>query len=334
MELTVVGVDHRSTPDEIRARLHLDADARRRVLARIATTFPGCEALLLVTCNRTELVLAEPEGRHAADVWHVVLDEAMHGGVVRVSHEPCGAAGVARARRTGREAAEHLLRVAAGLESAVLGDVDVLRQLRTARDEAVAAGTCGKHLHRLVREALRTGKQVRHRTALAAGGAGIGSATAALVADELSDRGGVVVVGAGVAARGVLTQLRRHGLEDVVVVNRTPARAAAVARTTGACWRPPEDLTDVVVHARAVVVAAPGWQLDADWWDDVLRRRGDRPAPLVVDVCLPRAVAGWYAEVEERVARLAAAGVDPEHVSRTRSRLRRALHHRVTVLRG
>lgn len=287
MQLTAVGVDHRSAPAELRERLHLDAAARARVLGRVAETFPGCEALLLATCNRTELVLAEPEGRRAASVWHLVLDQA-GAPAPPVGEGPCSAAGVVRARREGTAAARHVIRVAAGLESAVLGDVDVLRQLRGARQEAVAAGTCGKFVHHLVRVALRTGKQVRHRTALASGGAGIGSATAALVTAPRVPDTRVVVVGAGVAARGVLAQLRRRGVDDLTVVNRTHARAVELARAHGARAVGATGRRAAVARADVVVVAAPGWEWSPGWWATALAGREDRPT--VVDVCLPRAV--------------------------------------------
>ncbi|WP_052668594.1 NAD(P)-binding domain-containing protein [Nitriliruptor alkaliphilus] len=288
MRLTIVGVNHRSAPEGVRERLALDAPEREALLRRVATTFPGCEAMVLATCNRTELVLAEPEGGRAADVWHLVLES--RGVSVEPGQEPCGSAEVVREQRSGCDAAHHVLRVAAGLESAVLGDVDVLRQLRRARDEAVTAGTCGKVLHRLVCEAVRTGKRVRTRTELAAGGAGIGSATAALVTAELPSADKVVVVGAGVASRGILAQLRRLGVPDRVVVNRTSARAAKVARAHGASWQPADALGDLVASVDAVVVAAPGWNLDAVWWDGVLARRTAPAELLVVDVCLPHEV--------------------------------------------
>lgn len=285
MRITLVGVNHRDAPIEVRERLHLDDAATRRLLTSIRGSFPGCEAFVLSTCNRTEVLFLEPDGHRAAEVWHLLLETAGQAGDVPA----CAAAATSRTHLTGDAAVRHLLRVVAGLDSAVLGDTELLGQVRAARDLAVEAGTVGKHLHALLRLAVSTGRRARRETSVAAGGAGIGSAVAVVVDERVPLEAPVLVLGAGVAAETVLSHLHRRGHRDLTVANRTRARAVEVALAVGASVIDWAAVPAALARVDVVVAATAGGRVvPADVWDGVLATRGH--APLVVDTALPRAV--------------------------------------------
>ena len=200
----VVGVDHLA-PIALRERVAAAAPA---LLERLAGRVGG--AALLSTCNRTELYLVGAgEGLLAeiAEAAGLAGDEAEWLWV-----------------RRGDEAAAHLFGVAAGLESQLLGETEILRQVRAAHARAEAAGPV---LGALFRHALAVGKRARARTDISRGAASVGSAAAAIVRAELpaADRRHAVLVGAGDAGRRVLVHVRTLGFARVDVVNRTVARA-------------------------------------------------------------------------------------------------------------
>jgi glutamyl-tRNA reductase len=281
VELALVGVDHRLASVAVREHLHLDAEGLGRLYALVQDRGLAVEAFALSTCNRTELLVAGARPIDGAALWDAVVQ----------------AAGGARLRvpwrfLTGDAAAAHVLRVVAGLESAVLGDSELVAQIRAARDLAHASGVLGKYLHRLLRLALTTGGRVRSDTGLAAGGAGIGSTVATAVADLLgSDRRGharVGVVGAGSAAASTLGQLHRRGVRSLEVVNRHRDRAVATAAQVGATVHDWSDLpARLASWDIAVVLTAGGVIITPEVWAQV----GPTPGLVVIDGGMPRAVA-------------------------------------------
>jgi len=292
VSLLVVGLSHRTAPVGVLERATVAHEDTRKVLTELLECEHVSEALLLSTCNRVEVYavvqtfhggLADVSGvlaRHAA----AALDE-----LSRHLYVHYAGAGV-----------EHLFRVASGLESMVVGEPQILGQLRAGYHEAVAAASIGRTLHELVQQVLRAGKRVHTET-------GIDSAAASVVAEALADASAVLqggsrsglagrralVIGAGSMGGLAATQLRRAGVAEIVVANRTAAPAQRLAAACEAEGTPAravglDDLTAALRTADVVVscTGAVGTVISAE---QVLTARTDRTAPLVIcDLGLPR----------------------------------------------
>lgn len=210
------------------------------------------EVVLVATCNRLELYGAPSPG-DAPDPRVRAAEMATRWmGSERAGRELLEAATV----HTGADAARHLLRVSAGLESQVLGDAQVLGQIRRAFRDAVDAGAAGPVLHRLFETALRAGKRVAAETALTASRSTVGAEAAAVAARRagpLAERR-CVVVGCGKTGEQAARRLAKLGAGELVLVNRSPARAAALAIELRARAAPWETLHQEVARADVAVV--------------------------------------------------------------------------------
>jgi glutamyl-tRNA reductase len=258
--LDLVGVSHHRSPVEVRERVAYDR-AEAAALARTLAGEQG-ETVVLSTCNRTEVYAV------AADAERPFRDAGVETAVYRLHDEG---------------AALHLFRVAAGLDSMVPGEGEILGQVRQAFD----SGAAGPLLDRVFRQALHVGKKVRTQTAIAESPASVSAAAAALAQQVFGDLSGrrIVVVGAGKIGAQAARSLLARGAEISVVANRTLDRAQELAAELGAepvgIERLPEELAraDVVVAS----TSAPGYLLSAA---DVPPRRG-RPL-FLIDLAVPR----------------------------------------------
>jgi glutamyl-tRNA reductase len=199
------------------------------------------------------------------------------------------------ARRRGEEAAHHLLRVAAGLESLVLGDSQVLSQVRTAYRNADRSGALGPVLHRLFDQALHAAKRVQHETTLVGGRQSVGAEAASVAARRLAPlaRRRCVVAGCGKTGERAARQLVKLGAVDVVLINRTPARAADLAAQIWGRAAPMESLHREAALADVVVVATgadrPTLHHDSLAFCREQTRTADQPL-LILDLAVPRNV--------------------------------------------
>jgi glutamyl-tRNA reductase len=283
--LHLLGVSVHSAPAAVRERLALDGEAVRAALHRGAAQLPGVEVLVLATCNRTELLVAgAADAPEAIDAWHrTVLADG--------STVACPALDGARYHLTGRAAVTHLARVACGLESSVLGDNEIVGQLRRAAEAAVAAGTLGPRLRRVVDHALMAAKRARARTDIGAGGAGVGSAAASVVLAEAPPEPRVLLLGAGDAAQVIARELVKRAPVRLAVANRSPGRAGVIAERFGAEHVPVDTLDSALLDADAVVAAtAASTPVLTAARLHALRQRRPGWSPLVVDVGMPRNV--------------------------------------------
>ena len=273
LDLHVVGISFRSASEEVREGLAFSPSQTAALLARARATLPGAELLVLSTCNRTELYVGG--AADAVDQVHQVL-RAERPTAPRLDD------GCARYHLTGADAFRHLLRVACGLDSALLGDGQVGGQVRQALTLAERAGTLGAVLSPAVAVALRTSRRARAETEIGRGAPGVGGAVAqALLSRRLDPGARVLVLGSGQAARAVTRALVKHGFHGLTVAARNGDAAHAVADQCGALTRPWAEL-DAAVRAADVVVAATAAP------EPVLR---DVPAGrLVVDAGFPRQV--------------------------------------------
>jgi glutamyl-tRNA reductase len=276
VKLALVGVSHHQAPVELRERVAVDLDAAASLARRIAN---GCEAVVLSTCNRTELYLA---CEHEAP-----LEE--HGG--RALVELAGDRGAALApvlyRLRDDSAALHLFRVSAGLDSLVPGEGEILGQVR----DAFEVGAPGPLLDRLFRQALYAGRRARVETAIGESPASVPAAAAALaqqVFGSLDDRN-VLLIGAGKMSELTARNLRSRGATIAAVANRTLAHGEELARQVEARAIGLDALTDALAGADVVVAStsAPGFVVDRPGAEAALRTRRGRPL-LFVDLAVPR----------------------------------------------
>jgi glutamyl-tRNA reductase len=290
VELAQVGVDHRSAPLTLRERVAVPSDAVGALLRAVLDEGWAAEALCVSTCNRTELyvVTASPE---AADLALASLRRLVPGA-------PDPAEGI-YVRRVGEDAAEHLFRVAAGLESAIVGETEVQGQVKEALRQGVAAGAVGRFLDRLGQAALRAGKRVRAETGLSRGVVSHGHAAAEVarrVFGDLRDRD-VLVVGAGEMASRAAAALSSLGGGTFVVANRSPEPAAALAEALGpsASAVGLDEVAQRLARAHVAVFAGGEASLSREAVAGAIARR--REPLLVLDYGVPRNVSPEAADL-------------------------------------
>jgi glutamyl-tRNA reductase len=271
MRLALVGTSHRLAPVEVRERVAFEQDEARALAHRLASD--GAEVVCLSTCNRTEIyAVGEGVEALAADALAATPD------VYRLHDE---------------EAALHLFRVAAGLDSLVPGEGEILGQVRMAYED----GATGPVLDRLLRQALHAGKKVRAETAIAESPSSVSSAAAALAQQVFGDLRGcrVLLVGAGGVSELAARNLASRGATIAWVASRTLERAGELAERHGAEALALDDLGEALAAADVVVssTSAPGFVLCAP---DIGPRKG-RPL-FLIDLAVPRDVEPAAGEVE------------------------------------
>lgn len=246
MQVVAVGVSHTSAPIELRERLAVSAERLTDTLRLLRER--TAESFILSTCNRVELYAVCGHEDSGADVLRQFL--AAHGGI------PVQAVRDASYALGHQSAVRHLLRVAAGLDSMVLGENEILGQLRRALAAARHAGTLGPVLDRLGDVALACGKRTRSSTALGHQPDSVASVAVRLAMREHDGlpTANVLVLGAGETARAVLAQLATLGSTRVSVVNRTYERAVDAAAAHGfSSARHWDDLADALSEADVVI---------------------------------------------------------------------------------
>lgn len=294
--LISLAVDYRFADVSTREFFHFSPDRLERLYAR-ADQHTREEIVAVQTCNRSELYVWQPVD--AAEE----LEEVYR----RLARRWMGSASGARQlfgtarRRAGREAVEHLFRVASGMESQVLGDGQLLGQLRDAYRLGAVQGGARSVLHRFFERALHVGKRVRSETGLSSGRYSVGAEAAAVVARRFGSLGAarVVIVGCGKTGERAARQLTKLGAHDLVLINRTPGRAEHLAHAVQGRAAPIEGLYGELALADAVIIAtastSPIVRRDA-----LLAARRDshtdREALLLVDLSMPRNVEPSVAE--------------------------------------
>ncbi|MCI0651631.1 MAG: glutamyl-tRNA reductase [Planctomycetes bacterium] len=296
-EVVCLSVNHRCADLAARERLVFGAEEAAQAMTALREAGAVDEVVLVSTCNRTEIFAAYAIGEDAAAVGAtpardgdrskplLAILEARRG--FRPEEHPRN---YETARGIG--AIRHLFRVAAGLESQLLGESQVLSQLKDAGRRAREAGTSGRILHRLWERALRVGKRVRTETAL-----GEGPVSASYAALELARKvfGSlaelrILVIGAGEI--GLLTMENLTGVPHgaLTIMNRTREEAEQVAARFGGRVRSFDELSDALIEADLVIstTAAPHFIVGFDHMRRVRARRGGERPLLIIDLALPR----------------------------------------------
>ena len=216
--LLLIGVDHRCAPLELREKVACDRGEGRALLRRLEAATEIAEACLLSTCNRTEVYLLP---RHDAGAYRLALAWVFNDKAPEIEAE--GHFYV----KHGSDAARHLFEVACGLRSMVLGEPEILGQVKDAARHAEDTVAIGSVVRRLLRSAVAAGGRVRRETAISAGAVSFGYALADLARHHFGRLEGcsVLMIGAGETARQVARNLTERGVRRLVVCNRSAARA-------------------------------------------------------------------------------------------------------------
>ncbi|WP_346620201.1 glutamyl-tRNA reductase [Blastococcus montanus] len=284
MSLLAVGVSHQTAPVALLEQFAMAADDRVKALHELVESDHVSEALVLATCNRVE-VFAEVE--------------RFHGGVTDVSRVLARQAGATVEELSPYvtvhyedQAVAHLFTVAAGLDSMVVGETQVLGQLRAAYALAREEGTVGRALHPVAQRALRVGKRVHSETGIDRAGASLVSVALDRTEARIGDLAGrpVLVVGAGSMGALAATTLARRGA-DVVVSSRTEGSARRLAEAVAGRPAPMDHLPEELAAADVLLTCtgATGLVVTTDVVSAAMAGRGNRPL-VVVDLALPRDV--------------------------------------------
>ena len=279
MALTLVGINYRGAALDVRERLAYRATEVASVLEDLRNTTAAREAVLLSTCNRTELYVVSDDQDPVPAVWE------------RWSHRVGEDASAIGYVRRDREAVSHLFRVACGLDSMILGEAQIHGQVRDAWESCRAQS--GPVLNRLFQTSLSVAGRVRNETSIARGAASVSSAAVQLAKQIFGSLAGrrAMVLGSGEMAELALECLADQGVRASIVANRTFERAAelaarydAVAMHYDECWGALADV-DVLLCS----TAAPHAVVSVDQVRPAVAARRDRPL-CILDIALPRDV--------------------------------------------
>jgi len=282
-ELITLGISHKTAPVQLRERLALTQSAVRGFLGGLVVHPEIHEAVVISTCNRTELTLVVGDA--------VAAESAVLGTLAQLAHvRPTELTDSMYSPRN-CDAARQLFRVTSGLESMIVGEAEIQGQVKRAYEEALAAGTTGPLTNRLFTAALQTGKRVRSETSIGLGRASISSVAVDLAMSALGDVSNrhVVIIGAGATSELTAQALSDRGVQTMFVANRHADRARAMAERFGGGVVALDELPAQLKAADVVVAstASPHPILGVDDLELVMRARGHRPL-LLVDIAVPR----------------------------------------------
>jgi glutamyl-tRNA reductase len=283
MNVSLIGISHKTAPVAVREHFALDPDELSLLLPRLGEMYAG--VAVLSTCNRTEIYVTDARTIEDPRPIIALLSE--------IKGEP-PIEGVPFTVQRGDEASRHLFRVAAGVESMVVGESEVLGQVRGAFTAATRANTHTPALSRLFHTAIRVGRKVREETAIGRRPVSVSSMAVELARQgpgDLAEKA-VLVIGAGEAGQLAANNLLGAGVAQMSVSSRTPERTREIAEALGARPVPFEKRAQAMVEADIVIssTAAHDNVVDLEMARNVMSRRPSRPL-LLVDIAVPRDIA-------------------------------------------
>jgi glutamyl-tRNA reductase len=295
VHLLLVGISHRSAPVDLRERIDFHARGLDNAVKALGARPAMSEAVVLSTCNRAELYTA-CENTDAArqelvafiSDYHEVDRSLLQPHVYDVSD---------------LEAARHLFRVAAGLDSLVVGEPQILGQVKEAHTAAAEAQSVGPVLNRLFHSSFAVGKRVRTETGLGSGAVSVSFAAVSLAKKIFGDlRGrGVLVIGAGEMGKLTALHMKSQGVHSVTIVSRTMAHAARTAEAIGGASAAPWDEMNTMLGNSDIVITATGAAspiLTKAHVEGIMRPRRNRPL-FIIDIAMPRDVEAAAGEIEQ-----------------------------------
>ena len=285
MSIVVIGVNHRTGPLALLERLAIPADAQGKAIAVLVSRHNIREAVVLSTCNRTEIY---------------AVAERFHGAYADIRDFLCDLAGLGADdlhphlySQHDDAAVTHLFEVAAGLDSAVLGESEILGQVRSAWELAQEEGGTKATLNLLFRHAIETGKRARTETSIGRGTTSVSYAAVEMATERLGSLVGrrVLVIGAGEMGEGIAAALVHAGANDIVVANRTAVRAEQLAARIGGRVVPFTELVSALAEADVVLTCTGAGSTLIDFHLLESSRCQSSAPLLIVDIAVPRDVA-------------------------------------------
>jgi glutamyl-tRNA reductase len=291
--LVVIGLNHNTAPLTLRERLAFSAPERDSALQVLRQRFQDCEAVLLSTCNRVELYIARQMHGHPQPAEIVVfLAESRRMKVEELQNHLYN--------KSERDVVKHLFSVAASLDSMVLGETQILSQVRDAYDAATRAGTTGPMLHPLFQRAVAVGKQIHSETGLSEGRVSVGSVAveyARRIFDSFADKT-VLSIGAGKMSGLVLAGIAALNPRKLLVCNRDIEKARELAARFNGSTVEFDRLADHLAQADIVITGTRSTEpiITREMFDTVIRRRKYKPV-FIIDIAVPRDVAAEVGEI-------------------------------------
>ncbi len=285
MSVIVVGMNHRTAPVELLERVAVPAGGLVKALHALRVREHLAEIVLLSTCNRTEVyartTLFHPAVQDVRDFLaaHASIEPDDLGEHLYTYHDDAAVA--------------HLFGVAAGVDSMIVGEGEILGQVRQAWRAAEHEGTAGQVLSRIFRHAVEVGKRSRTETEIGRHAVSVSSAAVALAAQRLGslERRRVLVLGAGDVGEGMAIALAGAGADEIVVANRTASRARDLARRVGGRSIALGEVADELVRADVLLTSTGASDIVIERSDiETVMQRRDGRALLIVDVAMPRDV--------------------------------------------
>ena len=285
MSIVVIGVNHRTAPIDLLERVSVSRDELGKAISGLVSRANIREAAVLSTCNRTEVF---------------AVAERFHGAYADIRDFFCELGGMQPDElhphlysQHDDAAVTHLFEVAAGLDSAVLGESEILGQVRGAWEIAQAEGGAKATLNLLFRHAIETGKRARTETSIGKHTASVSHAAVEMASERLGSIAGrrVLVVGAGEMGEGIAVALVRAGATDITVINRTEARASHLAHRVGGNIVPFSQLGTALRDADVLLTCTGAGSIIIDHDLVAAAREGTTAPLLVVDIAVPRDVA-------------------------------------------
>ena len=289
MSLAVIGINHRSAPVAIREQVAFDPAGLSQILAKILEIPNVSESLVVSTCNRTEIYCAiDPQNVDAVADWLVAdrnLSPADRGCLYALQQH---------------DAVRHVFSVASGLDSAVMGEPQILGQLKDAYREACDADATGPVLNRLFQRAFNVAKQIRSGTEIGASPVSVAYAAVTLAKRIFSRLGAhtAMLVGAGETIDLTAQHLHGNGLGRMVIANRSLTRARELAMRYDAYAITLAEITSHLAEADIIIcsTASPVPLIGTEMMLDALEKRRQRPI-FVVDMAVPRDVEAEVADL-------------------------------------
>ena len=292
MKLVCLGLNHETAPVEVRERFALSDVALDRETETLMTAAEVEEGVVLSTCNRTEYyaVVNGESGIEELEDW-MCKQRDYHGSREGVFYH-----------YQAREAAEHLCRVASGMNSMVLGQTEIFGQVKKAYKRSLEGGATKLVLNKLFQRAFGVGKKVRTHTAIQEGATSVAGASVELAEKVFGCLQGssVLVIGAGDMSRKTARALQSRGASSVIVTNRSYDKAVDLAEEIGGRAVHFESWEEELAHLDVVIAAtgAPHFVVKPQHVEAVRRKRKFRPL-IMVDIAVPRDIDPEVGEIEE-----------------------------------
>jgi glutamyl-tRNA reductase len=289
MQLALVGLSHKTAPVEIRERLAFNSEALKVALVSLVGKQQVTEAMILSTCNRVEVVAESPDDALIRDFlcdFHQIPTEAVSKHLYSFRNA---------------EVIRHVFRVAASLDSMIIGEPQILGQVKEAYRIAADAGTLGMHLQALMDRAFVVAKKVRSETGISQSAVSISYAAVELARKIFGELTGktVMIIGASKMGELAAKHLKRNGVSSVLVTNRTFERAVELARVFEGAAVPFEQFTTHMDRADIVIssTGAPHFIIGKTLAEQILHRRKNKPM-FFIDIAVPRDIDPTVNEID------------------------------------